>query len=98
VCQGVTALRRVTNTAHVAIYAIGVWPIRFDRDGHKALFLNESLGNLGALAIKLVRPVGCLAKENKAGIANERQQWIVVCGPTRERICQGVVPCVEMSL
>src|SRR2546427_4317400 len=55
--QGLDALGIVADSTHVAIDAVGVWPIRLDGDRGETLLLDEALGDLGALPIELVRTV-----------------------------------------
>ena len=49
-------------------FAIGVWPIRRDSHSGETFLLDGVLSDLGALPIKLVRTVRCLAKQNKRAL------------------------------
>ena len=79
-------------------FAIGVWPIRRDSHSGETFLLDGVLSDLGALPIKLVRTVRCLAKQNKAGIANEREERLIVCGCACKRMCHSLELSAEGRL
>src|SRR4030095_6622585 len=88
--QGLDALDIVADPAHVAIDAVGLWPIRLDGHRGETLLLKKALGDLGALPIELVRTVRCRAKQDKASITDERGERIIVCGCAYERVVHGL--------
>src|ERR1700730_7585762 len=59
-----------TGTANIAGYRVGIRPIRLDRDGREVLLLDEPFRDLRAFAIEFVRPVGGLAEQHKARVAD----------------------------
>ena len=64
--QRLVGARVVAATAHVAVDAIRVRPVGLDRDGGEALLADQPLGDLGALAIELVRAVRRFAEQDEA--------------------------------
>ena len=86
VAERFLSIHIIARIAHIAVDAVGVWPVPLDRDGCKALLLDQPFRDLGALAVELVRAVGRLAKEHKACVADQVHQWIVVRAGTRQRV------------
>jgi hypothetical protein len=61
------------RSARVAVDAVGIRPVGFDRHGAEAPLLNEPLGDLSPLAVELVRAVRGFAQQHQAGAADLRQ-------------------------
>src|SRR6266850_8299858 len=79
-------IRVFAHAAHVAIDAISVRPIGFHRDRREVFFLDEPLRDLGALAIELVRAVGCGAQQHDARVANQVDERVIVPGLAVQRV------------
>ena len=84
--QRIDGLGVVAAAADVAVDAIGVRPVGLDGDGGEPLLADQPLGDLGALAVELVRPVRRLAEQHEARVADQIQQRVVVIGRADERI------------
>ena len=65
VAERLLGIHIVAGIAHIAVDAVGVRPIRLDRDGGETLLLGKPFRNLGALAVELVRPVRSLAQQHE---------------------------------
>ena len=80
-CVGVALL-----AAHIAIHAIGAGPIRLCGNGRKTFFLDEPLGDLGALPIKLVGAVRRRPQQDEARIVDEIHERIIVMSGAVQRM------------
>ena len=72
--------------AHIAVDPIGIRPIRLSGHRVESFFHNEAFGDLGALAVKLVSPVGRLAKKDDARISDHFEQPVVILLRTGKRL------------
>src|ERR1700681_1154151 len=48
VAERFLSIHIIARIAHIAVDAVGVWPVRLDRDGRKALLLDQPFRDLGA--------------------------------------------------
>src|SRR5207237_1218550 len=78
VAERLDRLRVVADAANEPVDAIGIRPICLDIDGVEALLGDESLGDLRAVAVELVRAVRRLADQDEMRVADEREQVVVV--------------------
>ena len=76
----------VTQAAHVPADPVGVGPIRLGRNRDKSFLFDEPLGNLGALAIKLVGAMGRFAEQHESRVAHEIHNPVVVFGGPGQRL------------
>ena len=72
--QRVDGLGVVAAAADVAVDTIGVGPVRLDGDGVKPFSTDQPLGDLGTLAVELVRAVRRLAQQDEARVADELEE------------------------
>jgi hypothetical protein len=70
IAERLRGIHIVAGIAHKPVDAIGVRPVRLERDSREALFLDEPLGDLPALAVELVRSMGSLTEQHKARVAD----------------------------
>src|SRR5919106_2477740 len=76
----------IAHASHVAVDAVRVGPIGFDRDRREAFLLDQPLGDLGALAVELVRAVRRLAEQREARIADQVHERVVVPRSAGQRL------------
>jgi hypothetical protein len=69
---------------------IGVRPVCFHRHGIEAAFVNQPFGNLRTLPIEFVRAVTRFAEQDKARIAHQIQERIVVVSRAGQRFSRFV--------
>jgi hypothetical protein len=78
VAERVDGGRVVAGVLDEAVHAVGVGPVGFDGDGGEAFLFDQPAGEEGAVAVELVRAVGGLADEDVAGVADGREEGVVV--------------------
>jgi hypothetical protein len=71
----------------VAVHAICIRPVRFDRDSGKTLFENQPFCDPDAFAVKLVCAMRRFSQENKPRIADEGEQVVVVGSSMSQWMC-----------
>src|SRR5579864_4502258 len=67
-----------TFKPYILVYAICIWPVRFDGDRVETFFRDQPLSDLRANSVKLVGSVRSLTDQNKTRIADCFKQGIKV--------------------
>src|SRR5712671_2182571 len=70
VAERLLGIHIVAGIAYKPVDAVGVRPVRLNRDSRETLLLDEPFRDLRTLAVELVRSMGCLAEEHKARVAD----------------------------
>ena len=84
--EGVDRFRVIIFAPHKSIHAIGIGPVSFHGYRIEALTLNQTLGDLRALPVELMRSVRGLPQQHKSRVADLIHQRIIVRSRARERM------------
>jgi hypothetical protein len=83
--QGLLGRGDASPAPDVAVDPLGVRPVGLDGDGREVALLDETAGDLGALAVELLGAVGAVADQDVAGVADQVEQWVVVARHAGQR-------------
>ena len=76
--QRAVGIRILALAAHIAVDAVSVRPVGFDRHRMEALVLDQAPGDAGAFLVELVGAVGGLAQQHETCTADQVEQGVVV--------------------
>src|SRR5258707_2518133 len=109
--EGLDCLRIIASALYVAVDAIRIRPVRFDRDRGKTFLLDQPLRDLRSRVIEVVRSVRSFSEKHETGVANQLHQRLIITASIGERmrifpdgpnlqliICFHVTPILQAAL